>query len=78
VVPELDPMRAVYRVGDVCGDLGLCAGLAPLALAEGVIRDHLLSGNTSPESTTAALVVSVQSPIHRMAVALVPEPVKQP
>jgi len=78
VAPELDPMRAVYRVGDVCGDLGLCAGLAPLALAEGVIRDHLLSGNTSPESTTAALVVSVQSPIHRMAVALVPEPVKQP
>jgi hypothetical protein len=65
-------------VGDVCGDLGLCAGLAPLALADGVLRDRLQSGNASPESTTAALVVSVQSPIHRMAVALVPEPAKQP
>jgi hypothetical protein len=77
VAPDLDPMQAVYRLGDVCGDLGLCAGLAPLALAEGVIRDRLLSGNTSPESTTAALVLSVSSPIHRMAVVLAPEPVKQ-
>ena len=78
VAPDLDPMQAVHRVGDVCGDLGLCAGLAPLALAEGVIRDRLLSGNNSRESSAAALVVSVQSPIHRMALALVPEPVKQP
>lgn len=76
VAPELDPMRAVHRLGDVCGDLGLCAGLAPLALAEGVVRDQCAAGNTSSEAA-AALVVSVQSPIHRMAMALVPEPVKQ-
>jgi len=65
VVPGLDPMLAVTRVGEACGELGLARALVPAALACTALRSGDAPGQT-------ALVAHVQSSHERVVVALAP------
>lgn len=65
VVPGVDPMLAVTRVGEACGDMGLARALVPSALACTALRldqgpDHV------------AVATHVQSSHERVVVALAP------
>lgn len=64
-LPGLDPMLAVARVGEACGDLGLPGALAPAALACGALRAGDGEGRL-------ALATHVQSSHERVVVALAP------
>lgn len=68
VLPGLDPLTSVCRLGDGCGDLGLASALSPVAVAHGLLRQQLEQAEegVSPQ----ALVVHVQSPLTRVVVAL--------
>jgi len=60
--PELDPMLAIARVGDLCGDLGLAGALVPTALAASALA------RLSPDRIV--LASQVQPSHHRAAIAL--------
>jgi hypothetical protein len=64
LAPDLDPMVAVTRVGEACGDLGLASALVPVALAAGLAQQD--------DSTGVTLAVHVQATHERVAVALLP------
>lgn len=65
LVPGLDPMLSVVRVGEACGELGLAGALVPVALASAALR----SGDGTSQ---AALAAHVQSSHERVVVALAP------
>lgn len=65
VVPGLDPMLAVARVGESCGELGLARALVPCALACTSLR-------ASGSAGQVALATNVQSSHERVVVALAP------
>lgn len=65
VVPGVDPMLAVTRVGEACGELGLARALVPSALACTALR----SGDKTDQ---VALATHVQSSHERVVVALAP------
>jgi len=65
VVPGLDPMLAVVRVGEACGDIGMARALAPSALACTALR-------TADEPGQVAVAAHVQSSHDRVVVALAP------
>ncbi len=65
IVPGLDPMLAVTRVGEACGELGLARALVPSALACTALR-----GADRPDQV--ALATHVQSSHERVVVALAP------
>jgi hypothetical protein len=70
VAPGVDPMLAVIRVGEACGELGLARALVPTALACAALREPEVAGQV-------ALVAHVQSSHERVVLALspwVPEP----
>jgi hypothetical protein len=64
VLPGVDPMLAVTRVGEACGELGLARALVPSALACTALR----SGG--PDQV--AVATHVQSSHERVVVALAP------
>jgi hypothetical protein len=64
VAPDLDPMLAVTRIGEACGDLGLAGAMVPVALAADLARQDEEAGVT--------LAVLVQSTHERVALALTP------
>lgn len=64
-VPGLDPMLAVARLGEACGELGLVRALAPSALACAALRAGEASGQV-------AWATHVQSSHDRVVVALAP------
>jgi hypothetical protein len=66
VLPEVDPMRQVLRLGDTCGELGMVRALAPLALAWASLRED--------ETQRVALAALLQSPHERVVIALLPHP----
>jgi hypothetical protein len=63
LVPGLDPIRQVLRLGEACGDLGVVGALAPLALAK-----VALSQSDDPEQVALATVL--QSPRERVVLVL--------
>jgi hypothetical protein len=65
VLPGLDPMRQVHRLGEACGELGMARALAPLALACAA-----LTQSEDPEQV--ALAALLQSPHERVVLALAP------
>jgi hypothetical protein len=65
VVPGVDPMLSVIRVGEACGELGLARALAPTALACAALRSPEVAGQV-------ALAAHVQSSHERVVVALAP------
>jgi hypothetical protein len=65
VVPGLDPMLAVTRVGEACGELGMARALAPSALACTALR-------AAGEPGQVAVAAHVQSSHDRVVVALAP------
>lgn len=65
VVPGLDPMLAVARVGESCGELGMARALVPSALACASLR-------ADPASGQVALAAHVQSSHDRVVVAMAP------
>jgi hypothetical protein len=67
VVPELDPLLQVTRVGEACGDLGVARALVPTALACAALRQ-------SEQTQRVALATHVQSSHERVVVALSPMP----
>lgn len=68
VVPGLDPMTQVARVGEACGDLGLARALTPAALACHALRQGELGEHA------VALLAHVQSSHERVVVGLTPRP----
>jgi len=64
-LPGLDPMLAVARVGDACGELGMARAIVPTALACAALR----AGDPPAEH---ALAVHLQSSHDRAVVALAP------
>lgn len=65
VVPGVDPMLAVTRVGESCGDMGLARALVPSALACTALR----AGEVPDQ---VAVATHVQSSHERVVVALAP------
>lgn len=65
VVPGLDPMLAVTRVGEACGEIGMARALAPSALACSALRTNAQPGQV-------AVAAHVQSSHDRVVVALAP------
>ncbi|MBI2733934.1 MAG: hypothetical protein HYX44_11720 [Aquabacterium sp.] len=65
VMPGADPMLAVTRVGESCGDIGLARALVPSALACTALR-------ASGSSDLVAVATHVQSSHDRVVVALAP------
>jgi hypothetical protein len=65
VIPGVDPMLAVTRVGEHCGDLGVARALVPSALACTALR-----AGERPDQV--AVVTHVQSSYDRVVVALAP------
>ncbi|MGC4061693.1 MAG: hypothetical protein QM749_12935 [Aquabacterium sp.] len=65
VVPGLDPMLAVTRLGEACGELGMARALAPSALACTALR-------ATGEPGQVAVAAHVQSSHDRVLVALAP------
>jgi Tfp pilus assembly protein PilN len=65
VVPGLDPMLAVTRLGEACGELGMARALAPSALACTALR-------STGEPGQVAVAAHVQSSHDRVVVALAP------
>ena len=65
VVPGVDPMLAVTRVGESCGDMGLARALVPSALACTALR----AGEVPHQ---VAVATHVQSSHERVVVALAP------
>ena len=63
VLPGIDPMLAVIRVGECCGELGVVRALVPVALACTALRAGDIPGRV-------ALAASVQSAHDRVVVAL--------
>lgn len=66
VLPEVDPMRQVLRLGDACGELGMVRAVAPLALAWASLQDD--------DTQRVALAALLQSPHERVVMALLPRP----
>lgn len=65
VMPGVDPMLAVTRVGESCGDLGMARSLVPSALACTALR-----AGDKPDQV--AVATHVQSSHDRIVVALAP------
>lgn len=65
VIPGVDPMLAVTRVGESCGDIGLARALVPSVLACTALRE-------SGSSDQVAVATHVQSSHDRVVVALAP------
>lgn len=65
VLPGLDPMLAVTRLGEACGELGMARALAPSALACTALR-------STGEPGQVAVAALVQSSHDRVVVALAP------
>lgn len=65
VVPGVDPMLAVTRVGEACGDMGLARALVPSALACTALR-------ACEVPDQVAVATHVQSSHERVVVALAP------
>ncbi|TAK93966.1 MAG: hypothetical protein EPO09_10895 [Aquabacterium sp.] len=65
VMPGVDPMLAVTRVGESCGDLGVARALVPSALACAALR-----AGDKPDQV--AVATHVQSSHDRVVVALAP------
>lgn len=65
VLPGVDPMLAITRVGEACGDVGLARALVPSALACTALR-----GADAPDQV--AVATHVQSSHERVVVALAP------
>ncbi len=65
VIPGVDPMLAVTRVGESCGDMGLARALVPSALACTALR-----AGEVPDRV--AVATHVQSSHERVVVALAP------
>lgn len=65
VMPGVDPMLAVTRVGESCGDLGVARALVPSALACTALR-------TGDQPDQVAVATHVQSSHDRVVVALAP------
>jgi hypothetical protein len=63
-LPGLDPMVAVTRVGEACGELGMAGALASTALACAALR--------AGDGAEHALAVHLQSSHDRVVVALAP------
>lgn len=63
VLPELDPMQQVARLGAACGELGMARAVAPTALAAAAVRGGLADG-------VAAVAAHVQSPYERVVVTV--------
>ena len=67
VLPDLDPVQQVTRVGEACGDLGVARALVPTALACAALR-------ASEQAQRVAVATLVQSSHERVVVALSPMP----
>ncbi|MBI5925226.1 MAG: hypothetical protein HY836_06465 [Aquabacterium sp.] len=65
VMPGVDPMLAVTRVGESCGDLGVARALVPSALACTALR-------SGEQPDQVAVATHVQSSHDRVVVALAP------
>lgn len=65
VMPGVDPMLAVTRVGESCGDLGVARALVPSALACTALR-------AGEQPDQVAVATHVQSSHDRVVVALAP------
>lgn len=65
VMPGVDPMLAVTRVGEACGDMGMARSLVPSALACTALR-------TGDKPDQVAVATHVQSSHDRVVVALAP------
>jgi hypothetical protein len=63
VMPGLDPMLAVMRVGEACGDMGMARALAPMALASHALRSGQKDWQT-------AVAVHVQPSHERVVLGL--------
>jgi len=63
VLPGVDPMLAITRVGDSCGDIGLARALVPAALACTALR-------VAEMPNQVAVATNVQSSHERVVVAL--------
>jgi hypothetical protein len=63
VAPALDPMQAVTRAGEACGDVGVARALLPVVLARAALRE-------AEPGQRVALAANVQSPHDRVVVAL--------
>jgi hypothetical protein len=75
VTPGVDPMLAITRVGQACGDLGVAGALVPCALASAWLRSG--ATESSPADAGAAglpmaLAALLQSPHERVVVPLAP------
>jgi hypothetical protein len=78
VSPEVDPMLAIARVGQACGDLGVAGALVPSVLASAWLRAggagsaSAPSPGKGPEDLPLALAVHLQSSHERVVVPLAP------
>jgi hypothetical protein len=74
VSPEVDPMLAIARVGQACGDLGVAGALVPSALASAWLRagDAAAAPAAAPDAQPLALAVLLQSSHERVVVPLAP------
>jgi hypothetical protein len=67
--PAVDPMLAVTRVGQGCGDLGVAGVLVPCALASAWLR---AAGSEQATAAPMALALHLQSSHERVVVPLAP------
>ncbi len=74
VSPDVDPMLAIARVGQACGDLGVAGALVPSALASAWLRasDAAALPDSAPDSQPLALAVLLQSSHERVVVPMAP------
>ncbi len=75
VTPGVDPMLAITRIGQACGDLGVAGALVPCALASAWLRSAATE-SAQPDAGAAglsmALAALLQSPHERVVVPLAP------
>ncbi len=67
--PAVDPMLAITRVGQGCGDLGVAGALVPCALASAWLR---AAGSDPAAAPPMALALHLQSSHERVVVPLAP------
>lgn len=75
VTPGVDPMLAITRVGQACGDLGVAGALVPCALASAWLRTAATESaatDAGPAGLPLALAALLQSPHERVVVPLAP------
>jgi hypothetical protein len=75
VTPGVDPMLAITRIGQACGDLGVAGALVPCALASAWLRTAATESagtDAGPAGLPLALAALLQSPHERVVVPLAP------